>query len=385
MPATKRPEYPNTWEGVVTAAEVAGAKYPELVAAQWALESGWGKSVSGVNNYFGIKGKGTKTTTQEYENGKPVTITAEFQDFPDLGACIQYLVDRWHKDWKQYQGVNRASNAQEAARALVTQGYATDPAYAEKLIKLMAQKAEGKGASSSGAKASGKGSVLFRLEAGCDTYLKKEPKQASELGEKELVEVPGGKAYGVMAYEEVAADAHARVELEGGAGTWYVFEPHWRRMQGAGKGVKSLSGEVNWNDFNYKVTPNLTVGEILQWDKRRVPSADSAVRAWLVATAKEYQAVRDAWGASLGVTSFYRPDPINSEVGGVKGSQHTKGLAMDVYPVKGDLEAFYQWIRVRWTGGLGDGRSRGFIHLDRRDGGHFVPGAGVRPAVEWLY
>jgi hypothetical protein len=31
--------YPNSWEGVTQAAKAAGAKYPELVAAQWALGS----------------------------------------------------------------------------------------------------------------------------------------------------------------------------------------------------------------------------------------------------------------------------------------------------------------------------------------------------------
>jgi uncharacterized protein YcbK (DUF882 family) len=85
------------------------------------------------------------------------------------------------------------------------------------------------------------------------------------------------------------------------------------------------------------------------------------------------------------VTSFYRPEPINSQVGGVPGSKHTTGEAFDIYPVDRSLESFYQWIRVRWTGGLGDGRPRGFIHLDTRGGGGFVPGAGVRPAAEWIY
>ena len=32
----------------------AGAKYPQLVAAQWALESAWGEHTSGENNFFGI-------------------------------------------------------------------------------------------------------------------------------------------------------------------------------------------------------------------------------------------------------------------------------------------------------------------------------------------
>ena len=37
-------DVPNTWEGVETTAKTSGAKYPELVAAQWALESGWGST-----------------------------------------------------------------------------------------------------------------------------------------------------------------------------------------------------------------------------------------------------------------------------------------------------------------------------------------------------
>jgi len=105
----------------------------------------------------------------------------------------------------------------------------------------------------------------------------------------------------------------------------------------------------------------------------------------LVRTAAEFQQVRDAWGRPLGITSFYRPEPINGQVGGVPGSRHTTGEAFDVYAVDRSLESFYQWIRTRWTGGLGDGRGRGFIHLDVRGGGGFVPGAGARPAAEWLY
>jgi hypothetical protein len=33
----------NSWEGVSLHAKRVGAKFPELVAAQWALESGFGK------------------------------------------------------------------------------------------------------------------------------------------------------------------------------------------------------------------------------------------------------------------------------------------------------------------------------------------------------
>jgi len=131
----------NTWDGVVAAAKKSGAKYPELVAAQWAVESGWGKHVSGKHNYFGLKGSGTNTSTQEFINGNWITITDGFLDFADLRTCVSYLVDQWYKDYKGYKGVNNAPNRNEAAKQLKKQGYATAPDYPEKLIEVMNQNA----------------------------------------------------------------------------------------------------------------------------------------------------------------------------------------------------------------------------------------------------
>lgn len=130
----------NTWDGVREAAKKAGAKFPEVVAAQWALESGWGKHTSGQNNFFGLKGSGTTVNTQEFINGKWVTIKAGFLDFPDLETCVAYLVDRWYKDYGRFKGVNRATNRDECARLLVIEKYATDPNYGEKLINIMNEK-----------------------------------------------------------------------------------------------------------------------------------------------------------------------------------------------------------------------------------------------------
>jgi hypothetical protein len=137
--AGKQTNFPNTWEGVLEAARVAGAKFPELVAAQWSLESGYGKIVSGRNNFFGLKGTGTSTKTQEFINNQWITITDSFIDFPDLLSCVIYLVDHWYKDYKQYKGCNNANNREEAAKWLVKEGYATDPNYVGKLIALMDQ------------------------------------------------------------------------------------------------------------------------------------------------------------------------------------------------------------------------------------------------------
>jgi hypothetical protein len=382
MVATRTRSYDNTWAGVTSAAKAAGALYPDLVAAQWALESGWGKHTSGKNNYFGIKGSGTTKLTQEVKEGKVDAVDAEFQDFASLYDCVVYLVERWYKDWKQYKGVNNAASREAGAHQLVKEGYATDPEYAKKLIALMQKEVPSAQKPSQVESHASKPEVL-RMVARQNTVLKKSTKQAAELEEKEVLQVPAGKEYGVAVYTEVAADAHAQVELAHGAGTWYIWEPHWQRV--AKKGSPEPAAALDWNNFNALVTPNLTVGEIVQWDKRRIPPAGSSVRGRLVRTAQEFQRMRDAWGRPLGVTSWYRPEPINQQVGGVPGSRHVGGEAFDVYPTDKPLEAFYQWIRPRWTGGLGDGRGRGFIHLDTRNGGGFVPGGGVRPYTEWTY
>ena len=132
--------FPNTWEGVTEAAKAAGAKYPEVLAAQWALESGWGKHTSCDFNYFGIKdkdGSGCYVETKEVYGGKEVTIKDWFKRFPDLYSCVDYLVTKWYKDYKNYKGVNRANSRNECAQLLAKEGYATDPKYATKLIQIL--------------------------------------------------------------------------------------------------------------------------------------------------------------------------------------------------------------------------------------------------------
>lgn len=132
-------QFTNTWEGIEAAAKAAGAKFPEVVAAQWALESAYGTALSGKNNFFGIKGPGTvKTTWEDYGYG-PVTIKASFKDFATPYDCVEHLVNQWYKDYKGYKGVNRATSREDCAYLLKKEGYATDPIYAQKLIRLMEQ------------------------------------------------------------------------------------------------------------------------------------------------------------------------------------------------------------------------------------------------------
>lgn len=129
----------TTADSIMQLAVSAGARWPELVVAQWHLESGKGTAVSGKHNYFGLKGFGTTKLTTEYENGKKIQIKDSFIDFESPADCVNYLVEKWYKDYKNHKGVNNAKTAEGAARMLQSEGYATDPQYANKLIRVMAQ------------------------------------------------------------------------------------------------------------------------------------------------------------------------------------------------------------------------------------------------------
>ena len=122
------------WDNVVAMARAKGAKFPELVAAQWALESDWGRATSGRNNYFGQKGSGTRRNTWEVVGGRRVNTTASFMDFASPSESVGYLVSKWYQG---RNGANQAQTVEQAARILKQQGYATDPDYVNKLLRIV--------------------------------------------------------------------------------------------------------------------------------------------------------------------------------------------------------------------------------------------------------
>ena len=135
----KEPEL--SWGGVLAMAKLAGAKYPEVAAAQCALESGWFKHETGTFNILGIKATDgepySMCTTWEHYDGKDVTIQAKFKDFDSYQDCINQLVEQWYEDYRGYKGVNRANSVGECCQLLVAEGYATDPHYASKLMGII--------------------------------------------------------------------------------------------------------------------------------------------------------------------------------------------------------------------------------------------------------
>lgn len=127
---------------VMQAAANAGDPHPAVVAAQWAVESGWGAKESGRNNFFGIKAKpgqpGTVRRTREVLNGRTVYINDRFADYNSLEEGIAARV-AFTKQNKRYtnSGYFAARTPFEAAQALQRGGYATDPNYANSLAAII--------------------------------------------------------------------------------------------------------------------------------------------------------------------------------------------------------------------------------------------------------
>lgn len=127
---------------IMEAAVKAGEPHPAVLAAQWALESGWGKHQSGKNNYFGIKARpgepGTMRRTREVLRGRNVMINDRFADYASLEDGIAARV-AFIRENKRYTrgGYYSASTPEQAAVALQRSGYATNPNYARALIGLM--------------------------------------------------------------------------------------------------------------------------------------------------------------------------------------------------------------------------------------------------------
>jgi len=113
-----------------------------LGASQSALETGYGKSLAGGNNYFGIKARpgeeGTGSqVTQEFINGKMVTIKDKFRKYKNMQESVaDYL--KFLQENTRYQTVLAAKTAEEAIAAQAKTGYATAPNYGSKLANIHA-------------------------------------------------------------------------------------------------------------------------------------------------------------------------------------------------------------------------------------------------------
>jgi flagellar protein FlgJ len=129
------------------ASAASGVPAP-LILAQAALESGWGKREiraddgTQSHNLFGIKadrswkGPTVETTTTEYVDGEPQKVRAKFRAY---GSYEEAFTDyaKFITRNPRYANVLATDDPAAAAHGLQKAGYATDPQYGHKLVRIM--------------------------------------------------------------------------------------------------------------------------------------------------------------------------------------------------------------------------------------------------------
>jgi len=146
---TSQAEFVRSHADAARAAEATTGIPATFMVAQAAHESGWGQREirhadgSSAHNLFGIKaganwkGPVAEVTTTEYVDGQPRKVSAKFRAY---GSYAESFADyaQLMKTSPRYTGVLAgAGSAEGFALGLQRAGYATDPAYAEKLARTI--------------------------------------------------------------------------------------------------------------------------------------------------------------------------------------------------------------------------------------------------------
>ncbi len=134
------------------AAEAAAAELnlaPEALLAQAALETGWGRHVmqhrsgDSSHNLFGIKADGrwqgdkVHVSTLEYRNGVALKTRADFRAYDSFEESFADYVDFVQRNPRYRDALAKTGDPQAYFSALQQAGYATDPAYAEKIQRIL--------------------------------------------------------------------------------------------------------------------------------------------------------------------------------------------------------------------------------------------------------
>ncbi|WP_404359999.1 flagellar assembly peptidoglycan hydrolase FlgJ [Methylotuvimicrobium sp. KM1] len=121
---------------------------PKVLLAQAALETGWGRSVikhkdgSSSFNLFNIKagsswtGKRTNVATLEYEKGIPQKQMAGFRSYDSYQESFDDYVRLVKNSSRYSQALKHANNPGRYMQELQKAGYATDPHYADKVMRI---------------------------------------------------------------------------------------------------------------------------------------------------------------------------------------------------------------------------------------------------------
>ncbi|AOV16620.1 flagellar rod assembly protein/muramidase FlgJ [Acidihalobacter aeolianus] len=153
LPVTWPPATPADFvRAVMPYAKQAAAKIgvaPQVLVAQAALESGWGKRIPQLPdgrssfNLFGIKagsdwqGASVAVPTVEFNGGVLQQEKAAFRAYSSLAASFADYAKLITSQPRYQSAVAQASEPSAYLAQLQSAGYATDPAYAEKIQSIL--------------------------------------------------------------------------------------------------------------------------------------------------------------------------------------------------------------------------------------------------------
>lgn len=137
----------DLWPAAKLAAGLIGAS-PEILLAQAALETNWGKNVIqrasnvSTHNLFNIKAdgnwrSGTATVDSlEQENGVLVKERSSFRSYETFMDSFMDYVKLLKQNSRYSNSLNKATNPEQFVNELQKAGYATDPNYADKIMRI---------------------------------------------------------------------------------------------------------------------------------------------------------------------------------------------------------------------------------------------------------
>ncbi|MEW8324524.1 MAG: flagellar assembly peptidoglycan hydrolase FlgJ [Candidatus Thiodiazotropha taylori] len=151
--ATAKIESPESFVSTLWASAEAAATElglpTEALLAQAALETGWGSHmISAANgnnshNLFGIKadqrwdGERVRNETLEYQDDVAVRRREYFRSYDSFDSSFQDYVAFLKQNPRYSEALNSTQDTAAYFQALQDAGYATDPKYAEKILRVM--------------------------------------------------------------------------------------------------------------------------------------------------------------------------------------------------------------------------------------------------------
>jgi flagellar protein FlgJ len=121
----------------------------ETIIAHAALETGWGAHLPATtagpsNNLFGIKATGAwhgpvaDAYTTEYQGGQASSVRASFRAYPTVAGSLRDYAGLLSGSPRFADALNTGSDVAAFGHGLQRGGYATDPAYVDKLVATAA-------------------------------------------------------------------------------------------------------------------------------------------------------------------------------------------------------------------------------------------------------